>query len=167
MAEAGSWESIMKHGLLSTEALLDLFQIEGKRRESLLSERRATKVVIEHARIGRAVIRDNQPILDSQLARCLTGGLTPAAWYRILNRRVFFWVSEDRLDRLLGARAYRQEAHDVITFDTASLLGEHLRSITLSPINSGATRPNPQPRGPNTFLPLSDYPYEAWRAKRG
>ena len=32
MAEYGTWESIKKHGLLSTSALLDLFQKSGEER---------------------------------------------------------------------------------------------------------------------------------------
>ena len=31
MAEAGSWESVKRHGLLSTTALLDLFEVSGDR----------------------------------------------------------------------------------------------------------------------------------------
>lgn len=33
MAARGSWESIQRHGLLSTSALLDLFGVMGDRRE--------------------------------------------------------------------------------------------------------------------------------------
>ena len=35
MAELGTWESIRRHGLLSTTALLDLYEISGKEREVL------------------------------------------------------------------------------------------------------------------------------------
>jgi hypothetical protein len=167
MAEAGSWPSIRQYGLRSTEALLDLFEIGGAERERILSSRRPAKVVIEHRDYGRAVIRDNLPILDSQLASCLYGDVSVSEWYRILNRKVFFWVSEARLVRLLGARAYRNEKHDVLTVDTASLLGSHAANVVLSPINSGATRPAPQPRGRDTFLALTDYPFASWRSKRG
>ena len=40
MAEDGSWESIRKHGLLSTSALLDKFEIEGEERLAIESARR-------------------------------------------------------------------------------------------------------------------------------
>jgi hypothetical protein len=35
MSHSGSWPSIQQHGLLSTTALLDLFEVKGKERESL------------------------------------------------------------------------------------------------------------------------------------
>jgi hypothetical protein len=48
MAEAGSWPSIERHGLLSTTALLDLFEISGPRREAIESARRPESVKITH-----------------------------------------------------------------------------------------------------------------------
>jgi len=92
--------------------------------------------------------------------------LAPEQWYRLLNGRVFFWVTEERLDRLLSARAYRDKAHIVLTVDTAELLQRHLSAVTLSPINSGATKPAATPRGSKTFLPLNEYPFELWRKRR-
>jgi hypothetical protein len=38
LAEAGSWPSIERHGLLSVSALLDLFEVDGNRREELESQ---------------------------------------------------------------------------------------------------------------------------------
>ena len=38
--------------------------------------------------------------------------------------------------------------------------------ISLSAINSGSTRPFGVPRGRATFLPIADYPYAHWRARR-
>ena len=40
MAESGSWESIRECGLLSTSALLDLFEVEGGERITIESTRR-------------------------------------------------------------------------------------------------------------------------------
>jgi len=37
----------------------------------------------------------------------------------------------------------------------------------LTPINTGSTIFNPQPRGAGTFLPIADYPYDEWRRRRG
>jgi hypothetical protein len=166
MAEPGSWPSIQRHGLLSTNALLDLFEVHGDARDQLAARHRPDSVAIRHAVHGGAVIRDQKPMDDRGLVRALGGGLTPAEWYRILNDKVFFWLSAERLERLLSARAYRHRRQTVLTVDTASLLARHAERVLLSPINSGCTKPMPQPRGRDTFLPLADYPFEEWDRDR-
>lgn len=166
MAEANSWPSIRKHGLLSTTALLDLFEIDGGLRRSLESQHRPQSVTITHPRHGQAVIRDQKPLRPGPLANCLVG-LTPAQWYRTLNRYVFFWVTEERLKTLLGARAYRNKTHTIIAVDTARLLETNARAVRLSPINSGSTIYNPRPRGADTFQRMSTYPFEERRRLRG
>lgn len=167
MAEAGSWESICKHGLLSTTALLDLFEVNGTQRTQLESSRRPTSVTITHPVHGIAVIRDNIPLIEKVLRRTLVG-MTPPEWYEALNKRVFFWVTEARLDRLRKAPAYRDREHDILVVDTAGLLGSHLEYVTLSPMNSGATHPGAQyTRGVDTFKPMNSYPWnERLRIKR-
>jgi hypothetical protein len=166
MAESGSWPSICKHGLLSVTALLDLFEINGARRNRIEGQRRPECVVIQHNVHGRAVIRDQKPLSDSALLKCLED-MTPEEWYRSLNRRVFFWVSKERVERLLQARAYRHQPHCVIVVDTAELVRRYQDKITLCPINSGSTIFKPQPRGRSTFLPLSRYPLQHWSDRRG
>jgi len=167
MAGDGIWPSIKRHGLLSTRALLDLFELSGKERERLYSHHRPESVAIEHAHIGTAVIRDQKPMDDKGLVRSLTGGMSPRDWYEKLNDKVFFWLSEKRLERLLGARAYRQKVHTVMTVDTRGIVQRHIDEITLCSINSGCTKPMPQARGPNTFSTVSGYPFEQWVTKRG
>jgi uncharacterized protein DUF7002 len=103
---------------------------------------------------------------ESALRRCLKR-MTPTEWYRVLNGKVFFWLTAERVTRLLSARAYRNREHTVLTIDTAKLLNRHQAAVTLSPINSGSTVYVPQPRGPETFQTLSNYPFDAWRKKRG
>jgi Family of unknown function (DUF7002) len=83
--------------------------------------------------------------------------MTPAAWIRLLNERVFFWLGEPAIARLLGGKEYRGRAHDVITLDTRALLRRSGGEAFLSPINSGATLYNPAPRGSTTFRPLTLY----------
>lgn len=166
MAEAGSWESIRKNGLLSTSGLLDLFEVSGLRREELELRRRSASVVIEHPAHGRAVVRDQLPIRESQLASVLED-MAVDEWLRMLNSRVFFWVTEERLIRLLGARAYRARAHDVLVVDTAALVDVHRDRIDLSPINSGATLFNAPRRGRGTFLSIEEYPLSIRRRQVG
>lgn len=168
MAERGSWDSIRRHGLLSTSALLDLYAVQGPGREAIEGCRRPEGVTIEHPALRPAVIRDQKPMDDAGLRLCLLDGLSPEDWYRCLNGRVFFWLTRERLLRLLNARPYRDAEHDVLELDTAALIAAHRPAICLSPINSGTTKPFPSTaskRGRETFLPIADYPYARWRAQ--
>lgn len=167
MAEPGSWLSIKTHGLLSTTALLDLFEVRDNARKALESQRRPVSVTITHPRYGAAVVRDQKPMSDSALRKCLRDGLSPKDWYQLLNRFAFFWVDERRLKRLLNARAYRAKRQCIVEVNTSALLARHGSRVMLSPINSGSTVFNPQPRDRETFLPMGRYPLEAWRKKRG
>jgi hypothetical protein len=158
MAEDGSWESIRRQGLLSTSALLDRFEIEDEQRLAIESARRPEMVRVVHPHYGTAFVRDNKPIQEKALERCLLG-MTPREWYEHLNRRVFFWVERKRLLKLLGARAYRDRPHLVLEVETAGLLERHAERVTLSSINSGATFAlGPAPRGPDTFRRVVDHP---------
>ena len=165
MAEADSWESIARHGLLSTSALLDLFGINGEERQQIELRRRARSHQIEHAMHGRAVVRDQKPIIESKLQASLQD-CTLEEWYRLLNGRVFFWLTKERLNTLLSAKEYREKPHTVLTLDTRSLARDYARSITLSPMNSGNTLPIAHPRGTATFSRMQDYPFQQ-RLKRG
>lgn len=166
MAEAGSWEGIVRHGLLSTSALLDLFEVRGVDRERIEAMRRSESVLITHPVHGRAVIRDQKPMDDTGLKRALLDGITPREWYELLNRNVFFWISEERLNRLLAAREYRTRRQLVLKVRTAELLATHRDRVLLSPMNSGATKPFPHPRGRDTFLPITEYPLDFWKNRR-
>ena len=162
MAEDGSWESIKKHGLLSTSALLDLFELSGEEREAIEARRRPRSVPISHPLHGGAVIRDQAPISDAILERCLVD-MEPTAWYRLLNSRVFFWLGRRRLEGLLNALLYRGRTHTVLTLDTAGLVSRYASHIVLSRINSGATHRGGSPRGTGTFVPLLNFPFTAGR----
>jgi hypothetical protein len=157
MAEDGSWESIRRHGLLSTSALLDRFEIEDEQRFAVESARRPEFIRIEHPEYGTALVRDNKPMQEKALERCLSE-MTPREWYQHLNRRVFFWVERKRLLKLLGARAYRGRPHLVLEVKTAGLVKRHVERVSLSPINSGATFAlGPAPRGPETFRRIAEH----------
>lgn len=167
MAEKGSWPSIRRDGLLSTSSLLTLYGVEGAARIDIESKRRANSVTIEHPSLGRAVIRDQKPMDDVGLRRCLQDNLTPTDWYHLLNKRVFLWLTRSRLLRLLTAKPYRELEHDVLELDALPLVQFYMDRITLSPINSGAIKPFPRNRGLDTFLPVENYPYAEWRLRRG
>jgi hypothetical protein len=160
MAEVGSWPSVQDRGLLSTSALLDLFEITGAGREAIELRRRPESVAIEHPVHGTAWIRDNKPINETVLRRTLVG-MTEEEWYRTLNGRVFFWLSEDRLDRLRNAPPYASRPHDILTIDTEALLDRHVDRVELAHLNSGAVHPAADyPRGAGTFQPIDRYPWQ-------
>ncbi len=164
MAEAGSWPSIQRLGLLSTTALLDLFEVEEPARAKLEAQRRPESVEILHPVHGTATVRDNKPINVKVLRRTLVG-MSEEDWYRTLNGRVFFWLTTDRLERLRNAPPFRNRPHDILTIDTASLLQRYGEQIELAAINSGAVHPGASiPRGAETFKRIADYP---WATRRG
>ena len=158
MAELNSWQSIQRRGLLSTSALLDLFEIEGTEREAIESEWRSNSVRIEHETHGTAVIRDQRPMPPWTLEPLLEG-MTPSDWYRLLNRKSFFWATEDRLFRLLKAGPYKNRVHDVLKVDTRELLERHAERIKLTHFNTGVSSFGPPyKRGVHTFMTIKDYP---------
>lgn len=166
VADANAWPSIERLGLLSTTAVLDLFGIEGHERFRIESQRRPECVPVWHPVHGRVVIRDNKPLLESRLRTCLQDGLSPRDWYQMLNRRVFFWPTVARVQKLMAAAAYSDESKVLVQVSTERLVKGYADSITLSPMNSGATRPFAHPRGVRTFLPVSEYDYDYWRRRR-
>lgn len=166
MATRGSWSNIQKWGLLSTSALLDLFKLAGAARATIEGARRSSSMPLRRRGLGRAMVRDQLPMDDKGLLRCLGEGLSPEDWYRALNSKVFFWVSRGRLLRLLNAGTYRMEEHDVLEMDAMSLVADYRPRVWLCPMNSGCTKPFPHPRDANTFLRIDDYPYSEWKLKR-
>lgn len=167
MAEIENWDLIQAHGLLSTSALLDLFGYEGKERHVIESSYRADSVVIEHPELGSATIRDQRPMCGDKVVERFLDNLTPAQWYRTLNSRVFFWLSEARLEKLLGAGLYRERPHMVLELDSEALLERYIPQVALSPINSGAIFPGGQTRrGSQTFSRFENYPWSGRKKQR-
>lgn len=164
MAEDGSWPNILKHGLLSTSALLTLYGYTGEERRLLESEWRPRKTAISCAGLEDAVIRDQKPMPPSLLQQCLLDGMTPSEWYYLINRRTYFWVQwSPNVEWFLGSREYRNTVNLIITVDTRRLLARCADQVTLSGINSGSTyynqerRTQPRPRGKATFQTIGEY----------
>jgi hypothetical protein len=165
MAEQDSFESIKRHGLLGTEALVQLFEVPTDRRRLILGQQRTKSEVIEHPRYGKATIRDQKPLNRSKLEGCLQG-CSFQDWLHMLNSRVFFWLTIERLRTLMCAREYCAKPHVVLVLDTLRLANDLHQTITLAPMNTGNTRPYTYPRGLSTFSRMTDYPL-ADRLHRG
>ena len=156
MAEAGTWENIRRHGLLSTAALLRLFEVSEPQRSAIGSRYRGSREVIRHGDYGCAVIREQTPMPPGKLGLALTD-MEPSEWYQLLNGKVFFWSTESRLLSFLQARSHRDRPHDVLTVCARSLVEQYANEITLSPINSGTVRMPTHKRGSDTFRTIAKH----------
>ena len=157
---------ILQHGLLSVSALLERFEDDDGERARRERQHRSGFETLEHPVHGRAILRDQNPLNESMLRRCLLDGLSPEDWYQILNQRVFFWPNCERAATFLRTRGYRSMRHLLIVVRTDRLIAAYSDRIELSPINSGATRSVEHKRGRSTFAALSDYDFDRWRRER-
>jgi hypothetical protein len=87
MAEDGTFESIKALGLLSTSALLDRYGIAGEERVALESRRRPQSVTISKDGLPNAIVRDQKPMTENALEKCLADDVTPEQWFEMLNDR--------------------------------------------------------------------------------
>jgi hypothetical protein len=157
MAEADSWPSIRKFGLLSTNEVVRRSGLAGKAAAAIRRGHRASKIPVAVAGIGNIVLRDQKPMEPGRLEKALVDGTSTSEWYELINSRVFFWVQEPRLLRLLKARGYGTLEHDVLTLDTAPFLKAYAEKVWLCRMNSGNTWPMPHARGRDDFKRIPDY----------
>jgi hypothetical protein len=166
MAEDGTWPSIRQQGLLSTQAIVDLYQPDAATRARIVSTVRRDKITLTSPGLGDMTIRDQRPA--KFIAACMHDGVSPQDYLNALNGRVFFWLHLSRLERLLNARLYRNSRHTVLHVDTARLVEAYSGRVQLAPYNTGSMHvPSMPKRGPDVFTDLADYPYEQWLTKRG
>jgi hypothetical protein len=158
MAEADTWDSIRQYGLLSTSAILDLHSIVRDARLPYESLHRPNMMTVQSPAFPAMILRDQKPMAANRLQKALGKGITPSDWYKLLNRKVFFWATESRLHTLLNARPYRNVLHDVLTIDGESFFTEYHDRIELCHMNSGNTWPMPHPRDISVFKAIVDYP---------
>ncbi len=150
MAEPGAWPSISKHGLLSTEALLDHLGAEPSERFSILSSLRRESISYRGF-----IIRDQKP-MKQNLEKVLLDGITPQQWLEFLNRKVFFWTCPERLLRF--RKAYKMKRQLIIEVPTERLVEAYATKITLCRMNSGAARMPDHFRNFDIFRPIAAYP---------
>lgn len=111
------------------------------------------------------VIRDQIPL--KFLDHVLEEDTTREEFLHLLDSRVFFWATEERLMRLLRGRMYRNTPQVVLSVDTRSLIEAYGHVIEVSPYNTGSAHvPSAPRRGRSVFRRLDDFDYDGWRAKR-
>jgi hypothetical protein len=161
LAEPANLASIRRHGLLSSERLLELAKVPENERELILFQHRPESVVLGNG----VIIRDQKPMPPKLLARALPKDVSPSEWYRFLNRFVFLWSNRERAERHL--RAFGARPQILLAFDASRLLKQLGDRIYLSPINSGNARRRPAPRSPDIFVPYREWINSGWRAIDG
>lgn len=152
--DAGNAEAILRHGLLCTTRLLDLFEADSVTRAHALNRPRNTTVPLKHKLYGQATIRDQRPLKVTRLEGVLTDGMKVPEWLELLDSMVFLWATPERLEGFLGTSSYADGNHEVLTISTAELLAHHWPRIRLTGMNTGATEPFAYPRGRETFMSL-------------
>jgi hypothetical protein len=166
MAEDGTWPSIQVYGLLSTQAIVDRYRPPAAVAAQILTRVRRDSITLQDSQLGSVTIRDQRPL--KFLSQCLADGTTEQQFLDELNGRVFFWVTQERLAGLLGAKLYRDRRQTVLHVDTEAMLRAHGTTAQLAPYNTGSMHvPNAPKRGVGVFLNVADYPYDEWRRRRG
>ena len=156
-AHASALPQLQRHGLLSTQAIVNLLQLPDEQRTALTAERRPRQVPLHHSLHGSFYLRDQKPLHIKALANCLDG-VTPSGWLRLLNARVFLWASRARADKLLYAREYRGQSQLLLELDARPLLTRHLDRTAVTRINTGSVIRKAARRGHHSFIPLQDFP---------
>ena len=147
---ASNLPGIRANGLLSTEALANRFTSEDK--AAALNGRRRCIQQIEGV-----TLRDQHAAVEAKMKSCLVGVTIPE-WLTLLNGKIFFYVSKEKVDVL--AKAYDSYSNVLLEIDTAELLATHAEHASLCRINSGSFLYNPRPRGRASFIPLAAYTYK-------
>lgn len=129
---------IRRHGLLSAQALVALFEVPEPEASRLLAENRAGFATLRHPIHGTAELR-RQKMPEGTLGGALAeSGTNPAQWRRHVNAHVFFWLDPKRVAALRGADPARPQL--ALRLDLRRLLARHGVTARLTPMNTGAVR---------------------------
>ena len=172
-----AWKSIMRHGLLSTNALLDRSTKSKDEKDDISYCHRKECEPIEgkevHSIPLKAMIRDQQTIDDEKLRDHLGKiGMPENAWYHRQNERVFFFLTtkppKKKKSGGLVALAKKYEQQEMIMVCTKSLIDAHYHEVDLSHYNTGFNlwdpdsleNPDYPKRQDSLFHRIEDYPYK-------
>jgi hypothetical protein len=145
--------------IYSTNELLLLSKVANPENISRVKRNGHTALMVDGQ---NRLIRDQKPISEKALAKCLTGGWSCADYYEFLNERVFTWPTLERLERHYGT--YKEEKPVIVRLCTAVII-ERNPHVKFCRLNSGATRANsylggiPPFRGADTFQCADDYDF--------
>lgn len=146
---------LRRHGLLSAQALVALFEVAEPAATELLEANRDRFVALHHPRHGTVELR-RQQMWDSKLVPALEGsGSTAAQWRRHINGHVFFWLDPTRLEGLRNADPARPQV--ALRIDLRRLLDRHGAAARLTPINTGAVRHPRHRRSLADWHPIGAY----------
>ncbi len=157
VAHASALPQLQRHGLLSTQAIINLLDLPREQRTALTTERRPEQVPLHHPVHGTFYLRDQKPLHAKALANCLDG-ITPSEWLQLLNARVFLWPGRARADKLLHAREYRGQPQLLLQLDARPLLTRHADQTAVTRINTGSVIRKAARRGRESFIPLQNFP---------
>jgi hypothetical protein len=165
IAGGAAWPSVQQHGLLSTQRLIDLFDVDTAERNLILTSPRKESIVLRAPGRPPAVIRDQKPM--KFIAEKIDSGSSLVEYLLAINSRVF-WASPERLGRLRQAREYRADEQVILHVNTRAPVDRHGPRIRLCRLNSGAvTQKNHPVRGHRSWLPIAVYPYGEYRCRYG
>lgn len=149
---------IIKEGkLYSANALIDM--TDDAKDKEIKRQKRFThrSLLIDGTEV---LLRDQRPISEIALAKCLTDNWTVADFLFFLNERVFMWPNLNRLKRHYNR--YKNENPVIFRFATKEMI-EANPHVKFARLNTGATRANsylggraPE-RGLQTFLKAENY----------
>jgi len=158
IADAENWRAIQRTGLHSTTALIARGGLSADEARPFASYRP------EGMRLpAGAMIRDQRPMPPAALKRCLDAGLSPQAWYDLVNGKVFFWLQVERRDRHLAACRARPQI--VVAVDLRRMLARHGEVAFVTPFNVGNARRRPASRGHRTFVRLDAWLKTRWESE--
>jgi hypothetical protein len=153
LADECNWESIQACGLLSAAQLLERAGLD-----EWIRCHRVENMILPNG----ILIRDQRPMPPTALVRCLAFGLTPADWYALLNRHVFFWIDLERLDRQRKACTTPQY---IMTIDASRLLTHYASRAAVTPFNTGNARRAPARRSEASFVPYDTWINSGWASE--
>ena len=153
---------IRREGLLSPLALCKALELSAAETEDVLSTRRPDITPLA----ADVILNDDSPLNDKVLRRALPPDLSPTAWRRILNSRVFLFATKQAAREFANVRAARERARDVWVFDTRSFAEAFWGRMEITPINTGAASRRAPQRDRSIFAPLNGLDYGAWQRRR-
>lgn len=156
-------EFILETGILySTEEIANIVKLESKG-EFLTTRRRGC---INLSRGKRSFhVRDQDPLSEVILSKCLETGWTIPKYVALLNSKVFFWPTVGDLEKHYARYERVKEDLIILRLNTEELFSVNKQQPKFCHLNSGGPRASSwhdgkgSPRGSTTFRVADEYPF--------